>query len=286
MTTSSGLGLDAELAQVLGHRLGGREALLVMKASRMPGRPRRGQVLRRARDRVAADVDDAVEVEHRQVVGAGQRLARAPRACAAASRLLTCVTPTMLRWTPAAVVIPPYVARPLRLLPFRGSDAGPAPGRRPGLGARSSRDPTATSPRGSRSWQERGQLRRDDEPALYLHEYTAGGLTVRGLVGALDISHRATRPEDRAVFPHEGIHPRQAAELADRMTEMAAQPGADPARAPRPAEVRARSCTGCSPSRPIDEFVDRADQQHRVWAIRDPRALGRIDDGARRHARP
>ena len=56
-------------------------------------------------------------------------------------------------------------------------------------------------------WQERGQLRRDDEPALYLHEYTAGGLTVRGLVGALDISHRASGPEDRAVLPTRGSTP-------------------------------------------------------------------------------
>ena len=66
---------------------------------------------------------------------------------------------------------------------------------------------TAPSPPGSRSWQERGQLRRDDEPALYLHEYTAGGLTVRGLVGALDISHRATGPEDRAGPPARGDPP-------------------------------------------------------------------------------
>ncbi|WP_181410892.1 DUF1015 family protein [Nocardioides humi] len=56
-------------------------------------------------------------------------------------------------------------------------------------------------------WQARGLVRADTEPALYLHEYSANGMTVRGLVGALDVSRRAAGPEERAVLPHEGIHP-------------------------------------------------------------------------------
>ena len=58
------------------------------------------------------------------------------------------------------------------------------------------------------------------EPGLYLHEYTASGITVRGLVGALDLS-RARRPATRSrCCPHEGVHPAQAEELASRMAEM------------------------------------------------------------------
>ena len=67
-------------------------------------------------------------------------------------------------------------------------------------------------------------MSHDERPALYLHEYTAGGITVRGLVGALDVSHRATAPDQVAVFPHEGIHPDQADELAERMAEMEMNP--------------------------------------------------------------
>ena len=57
-----------------------------------------------------------------------------------------------------------------------------------------------------------------------MHEYTAAGLTVRGLVGALDISRRATSADDRTVVPHEGIHPDQVSELADRMSRWQINP--------------------------------------------------------------
>ena len=107
-----------------------------------------------------------------------------------------------------AAVTPPYVAGPFRLEPFRALMLAPVAGRRPGLGPAPSRDPTATSPTGCAAGSAQGHLRHDDAPALYLHEYTAGGLTVRGLVGALDVSHRATDPDDRAVLPARGDPPR------------------------------------------------------------------------------
>ena len=137
-----------------------------------------------------------------------------------------------------AVVIPPYVGRPLRLAPFHGVRLTPRRVGDPASGRLFARPYRAVAARLAQ-WQERGQLRRDDEPALYLHEYTAGGLTVRGLVGALDISHRASGPEDRAVLPHEGIHPVQADELADRMTELALNPAPILLVHRAPAEVRA-----------------------------------------------
>ena len=102
-------------------------------------------------------------------------------------------------------------------------------------------------------------------------------MTVRGLVGALDVSHRASSPDDRAVLPHEGIHPAQADSLADRMT--AAAPS-----------TRRRSCSCTGPrarprpgarvaaTAPTDDFVDRNDQRHRIWAIRDPGAAGALAD--------
>src|SRR3954451_14282344 len=152
-----------------------------------------------------------------------------------------------------AVVIPPYVGRPLRLAPFHGVRLSPRRIGDPASGRLLARPYRAVATRLAQ-WQERGQLHRDEEPALYLHEYTTAGLTVRGLVGALDISHRASGPEDRAVLPHEGIHPSQADELADRMTEL----GMNPApillvhRAPLAAREVVRSLLGTAPEH---EFV-------------------------------
>jgi uncharacterized protein (DUF1015 family) len=176
---------------------------------------------------------------------------------------------------PGAVVIPPYVGRPLRLAPFHGVRLNPRRIGDPASGRLLARPYRAVAARLAQ-WQERGQLRRDEEPALYLHEYTAAGLTVRGLVGALDISHRASGPDDRAVLPHEGIHPVQADELADRMTELQLNPAPILLvhRAPSQLRVIVHRILEAGP---IDDFVDRNEQRHRVWPIRDPAVLAAID---------
>jgi uncharacterized protein (DUF1015 family) len=176
-----------------------------------------------------------------------------------------------------AVVVPPYVGRPLRLAPFHGVRLSPRRIGDPASGRLFARPYRAVAARLAQ-WQERGQLRRDDEPAVYLHEYTAAGLTVRGLVGALDLSHRATGPEDRAVLPHEGIRPVQADELADRMTELALNPAPILLVHRAPAAVRA-IVHAVLAEPPAHDFVDRNDQRHRVWAIRDPDRLAALDDG-------
>src|SRR3954447_10052564 len=176
-----------------------------------------------------------------------------------------------------AVVIPPYVGRPLRLAPFHGVRLSPRRIGDPASGRLLARPYRAVAARLAH-WQERGPLRRDDEPALYLHEYTAAGLTVRGLGGALDISHRASGPEDRAVLPHEGIHPVQADELADRMTDLALNPAPILLVHRAPASVRA-IVHRVIEEPPVDDFVDRNEQRHPIWAIRDPELLAGIAQG-------
>ncbi|MEZ0581298.1 DUF1015 family protein [Nocardioides sp. MH1] len=172
------------------------------------------------------------------------------------------------------VVTPPYVAGPLRLLPFCGLMLAPHRVGDPSTGRAFARPYRGVAARLLR-WQSRGLVRRDDAPALYLHEYTTAGITIRGLVGALDVSLRATRAQDRAVLPHEGIHPAQADDLADRMAEMGLNP------APillvhngtrRLGELVADVVR----RRPDHEFTDRSEQQHRIWAIRDEGALADI----------
>ncbi len=165
-----------------------------------------------------------------------------------------------------AVVTPPYVAGPLRLEPFPGLMLSPGRVGDPASSrafARPYRDVAARLGR----WERQGHIIRDREPALYLHEYTAGGITIRGLVGALDVSQRAARPEERAILPHEGIYPGQADDLADRMAEMRLNPA--PILLVHRATPRLRALVNKAiTSSPDHDFTDRAEQRHRVWAIR------------------
>ncbi|MBC9735475.1 DUF1015 family protein [Nocardioides marmotae] len=175
---------------------------------------------------------------------------------------------------PSAVVTPPYVGGPFALAPFHGLMLAP---RRIGdpASARVLARPYDTVPERLRSWEASGQLLRDEQAALYLHEYTAGGITVRGLVGSLDVSRRAAGPGEAVVLPHEGIHPAQADELADRMTQMQLNPapillvhhGRDETR---------RLLSELRSEAPVHDFTDRARQQHRIWAIRDPDRLATL----------
>jgi uncharacterized protein (DUF1015 family) len=165
------------------------------------------------------------------------------------------------------VVGPFSVGRPLRLLPFRGWHLAPGRVGDPAtarLFARPYRDVAERLDR----WRRDGQLRSDAEPGLYLHEYTAGGLTVRGIVGALDLSHRAASTDDRALIPHEGVHPDQVADLAQRMAAWGLNPAPILLVHRGPTAVR-DLMDRVAARAPEHDLVDRAEQRHRVWAVRE-----------------
>jgi uncharacterized protein (DUF1015 family) len=170
---------------------------------------------------------------------------------------------------------PPAVGRPLRLVPFRGRRLNPGRIGDPATGRLFARPYRDVSERLAR-WRADGQLREDLEPALYVHEYTAAGLTVRGLVGALDLSHRATGLDDRAVVPHERIHSDQVAGLADRMATWELDPAPIILVHRGSAAVR-ELVDEVVATPPAHEYVDRADQQHRVWAVTDPEIVARVN---------
>ena len=175
----------------------------------------------------------------------------------------------------SVVVTPPYLAGPLRLHPFRGLMLAPSRIGDPAAArafARPYRDVAARLTR----WQALGQVHHDDAPAVYLHEYTAGGITVRGLVGALDLAHRAQDRAQRVVYPHEGVHPVQAAELADRMAEMQLNPAPILLVHRGGGAVRAR-LEHLLAGKPDHEFSDRGGQRHRIWAIRSAVDLAAVD---------
>ncbi|MBM0125391.1 DUF1015 family protein [Pimelobacter simplex] len=174
----------------------------------------------------------------------------------------------------STLVTPPYVAGPLRLEPFAALMLAPARVGNPTTGRAFARPYKDVSARLVR-WQARGLVTADADPALYLHEYSSNGMTVRGLVGALDVSRRAAHAADRAVLPHEGIHPVQADELADRMDEMQLNPA--PILLVHQGSTRLRELVSDIARRDPDHaFTDRGGQEHRIWAERAPDTLAAI----------
>jgi uncharacterized protein (DUF1015 family) len=163
----------------------------------------------------------------------------------------------------------------LRLEPFRGLMLAPGRVGDP-ASARLFARPYRDAHRRLRRWENDGRLLRDDVPAVYLHEYSDGGLTVRGLVGALDLSRRTADPRECVVLPHEGIHPAQAAGLADRMSQMELNPAPILLVHRGPQAVRDLLAL-VRESTPDHDYEDRTGQHHRVWAIREPSVLAGID---------
>ena len=171
--------------------------------------------------------------------------------------------------------VPPYVAGPLHLQPFR---AYSLVSRRVGdpASARVFARPYRGVPQRLDAWRRRGLATRADEPALYVHEYSDSGLTVRGLVGCLDVSRGAASPHEAQVFPHEHVHQKQVAELAARMSTMQVNPAPILLVHRGPASIRevSRKVRTGSPER---EYVDHAGQQHRIWPITESDQLTAID---------
>ena len=167
----------------------------------------------------------------------------------------------------SAVVIPPYVAGPFCLEPFRALSLDPGRVGDPATARLYTRPYRAVAARLA-SWRERGDLTEDATAALYIHEYSYSGLTVTGIVGALDVTRAAESPADAAVLPHEGVHPEQVLELADRMLEMEVDPAPILLVMDYPAAAR-DVVAAVQARRPDHEFTDRGGQQHRVWRLQD-----------------
>ena len=177
----------------------------------------------------------------------------------------------------ASLEVPSSPAKPLRLHPFRALQLS---GDRVGdpSSARAFARPYRAVAERLEEWVRRGHVRHDALPAIYLHEYTSDGMTVRALVGALDLSSRATARDDRALLPHEGIRVRQADELAERMHEMRMNPAPIMLvhRGPAPVRDLVRRLLLRAPDH---AYTDRGLQQHRIWAVTDVEDLAVIDEG-------
>lgn len=175
------------------------------------------------------------------------------------------------------VEVPASPAVPVLLHPFRGVRLSPRRVAHPAV-ARAFARPYHEVAQRLREWEDEGFVDLDLEPALYLHEYTDSGMVIRGIVGTLDLSTRAIDDSERAVFAHEGIHPAQADELADRMFEM----GVNPA----PILLTHHGSQGVrevldqiQSTAPDQEYEDRSGQLHRLWRITDAEYIATITAG-------
>ena len=179
--------------------------------------------------------------------------------------------------SPAAATEEPLraVAGPLQLRRFTGLTLSPGRVGDP-ASARAFARPYRAVPERLAKWEQQGHLQRDETPALYLHEYTASGMTVRGLVGALDVSRRVEPEQQPAVWPHESIHRGQARELATRMGQMGLNPA--PILLVHRGTTELRSLiNGIAANDPELSFTDHAGQRNRVWAIRSADQIDAIN---------
>ncbi len=110
-------------------------------------------------------------------------------------------------------------------------------------------------------WRRKRRLAVDEEPAIYVHEYTSNGVTVRGVVGLLDIARASGR-----LYPHEAVHVSQVDQLADRLEAMRINPA--PILLMHRGRQDTRAQLDAVMSLPPDlVYTDRADQLHRIWRV-------------------
>ncbi len=178
--------------------------------------------------------------------------------------------------SPEQLVTPPRLGRPVVLRPFSALMLAPHRISDPSAGRAFAR-PYKDVVERLRQWQETGQVLAEPDPAVFLHEYTAGGLTVRGLVGLLDLGTRSEEPYRTGVFPHEAVHPGQVGDLAARMDETRLNPAPILLVHRGPENLR-HLINVIGRRTPDRSYPDRVGTTHRLWAIRDSAELAVIDE--------
>lgn len=173
-------------------------------------------------------------------------------------------------------VIPTPLGSPLRWTPFRAQRLSPQRIGDP-QSARAFARPYTDVAQRLRRWEAQGHVLRSPVEAFHLHEYTVAGLTTRGLVGLLDLTHLAGPSEPPGLFPHEDVHPDQVRELAQRMEEMSMNPAPILLVHEGPAELRAL-IHQLVVADPDTTFTDRQGNQHRLWTIDDDHTVAKIQD--------
>jgi uncharacterized protein (DUF1015 family) len=120
-------------------------------------------------------------------------------------------------------------------------------------------------------WRKKGYLRADEEPALYLYEYRADQVTVRGLIGVVGL--RAE--EERVILPHEDVMP---GFVDDRTVLMrTTETNLEPILLVHEGSPRLRAIVGeATEDHPVAGFVAVDGSEHRLWAVTDPQLLASV----------
>jgi uncharacterized protein (DUF1015 family) len=122
-------------------------------------------------------------------------------------------------------------------------------------------------------WRAEGCLVPDVEPALYLYQYAVDGVTVRGIIGLVELREE----HEGVLLPHEGVMPGPVADRAVlmRTTRTNLEPillvheGTDELRAVLASEAGRQ---------PLVRFHGRDGSEHSLWALTDSEALRAIAD--------
>jgi uncharacterized protein (DUF1015 family) len=122
-------------------------------------------------------------------------------------------------------------------------------------------------------WRAKSYLRADDNPTLYLYEYTAEGATVRGLIGLIGLRAEG----ERVILPHEDV---MAAPVDDRaMLMRTTRTNLEPILLSHRGTDRLRELlTDVAAEPPETDVVALDGSAHRLWAIVDPQVQQTVAD--------
>jgi len=122
-----------------------------------------------------------------------------------------------------------------------------------------------------RSWREKSYLRADETPALYLYQYTADQVTVRGLIGLAALREES----ERVILPHEGVMP---GPVEDRTVLMrTTQSNLEPILLVHEGTARLRTMLEESTRESaLVDFTALDGSEHRMWALTDPPSLANV----------
>lgn len=175
-----------------------------------------------------------------------------------------------------ASVVPACLAWPLQLEPFPGVFLSPSRVGDPGA-VRALARPYVGEGSRLQAWRRDGLLTLDSVPGLHVYEYVTGGLTIRGLIGALDLTRLTAADEPPALWPHERVHTDQVEDLARRMAAIGINPAPILLSVSSPDGLRTLLDV-ITERAPDHAFTDRTGQTHRIWSVTDLTDLAQLQD--------
>jgi uncharacterized protein (DUF1015 family) len=123
-----------------------------------------------------------------------------------------------------------------------------------------------------RTWLDRGVLRREAQPALYVYEHAAGDATAVGLVGAVSLHE----PAEQVILPHEDVFPGPVADRTELMAATSAQ--LEPILLTYEGSGAASDVVDTTLTTEALQTVTTPDgATHRIWRLTDRRLLAVID---------